>query len=157
MDPSRKPPTTNAPDLTTVLSDVLGDLAFMIADDEAAEPATGRVWLRGEIAYHGPDSGSLRLWSTRSFASRLAANLLGLEPEDGSAQVGAEDAVREFMNVFCGQLVTAWYGRGPVFNLSIAEVTEQVEPPDIEAVDERSRVQLSVEGEPVFCTHRREE
>lgn len=153
MDLQSKPPATK-PELTSVLSDVLGDLAFMVADDEVPEVPAGTVWLHGEIRYTGSSVGALQLWCTRGFATRLAANLLGLEPDEGEAQVGAEDAVREFMNVLCGQLVTTWFGNGPVFNLSIPDVCECTDAPRVENVARHDRSELFVEGEPVFCVHR---
>lgn len=143
-------------DLNAVLADVLADLAFMVADDESVTFPPGTVWLHGEIRYEGPHTGALRMWCTRDFATRLAANLLGLEPDDGSAQVGAEDAVREFLNVLCGQLVTACYGSGPVFNLSIPSVQEDIEPPPTEAAPGRCRCQLAIDGEPLICTFHQE-
>lgn len=141
-----------APDLGRLLSDVLGDLAFMIADDPPPAPSPGALWLHGAIRFDGgAHHGTARVWCSRVFAQRLAANLLGLEPGEGTVQVGAEDALREFLNVLCGQLVTTWYGTQDVFNLSIPEVTEALDPPpppDPTAV--HCRVQ--VDGEPVVCT-----
>ena len=71
-----QPPTTNTPDLNTVVLDVLGELAFMVTDDEALELPTGTVWMHGEVTYNGLVNGRLRCWCTRDFAIRLAANLL---------------------------------------------------------------------------------
>lgn len=153
MNPTNQPPATDVPDLGTVVSDVLGDLAFMVTDGEPVTLPTGMVWLQGEVQYFGPEKGCLQCCCTRDFAVQLAANLLGIEAEEGEAQVAAEDAIREFMNVLCGQLVTTWYGAEAVFNLSIPTVCERLDPPG--AVPEGSRhCQLSVDGEPVHCVHR---
>lgn len=152
MNQKNLPPTTAGPDLGVVVSDVLGDLAFMVTDPEAMRLTPGAVWLQGEIQYFGPVSGQLQCWCTRDFAVQLAANLLGLEVEEGGAQVAAEDAVREFMNVLCGQLVTAWHGAEAVFDLSIPTVCERLDPPG-EPPEGSCRCQLSIDGEPVYCVH----
>ena len=141
-------------DLATVLTDVLGNLAFMVSDDDSVEPPPGTVWLKCEINYHGPVSAALTCWCTRDFAIQLAANLLGIEADEGDAQAAAEDAVREFMNVLCGQLVTAWYGTTDVYSLSIPAVRECLDAPTQAEASGGSHCQLSVSGEPLYCVCR---
>lgn len=157
MDPASNAPTTKAHDISRVLSEVLGDLAFMVAENDDVELMPGTVWLEGEITYEGPARGTLRMWCTRDFATRLAANLLGMEPDDGSAQIGGEDAVREFMNVLCGQVITAWYGHEAVFDLSIPTVSECVQIPESATGDGCQHCEVSIEGEPLLCAVQRED
>lgn len=155
MNTKRTSPPSAAPaaDLTAVLSDVLGNLAFMIGEEGPADLSAGTVWLQGEVQYRGPVEGALRCWCTRALAIQLAANLLGVEPEAGEAQLSAEDALGEFLNVLGGQLVTARYGSEPVFALSIPTVRECVDapPPSGHAAGEMCR--WFVGGEPFVCTH----
>lgn len=139
--------------LDRLVLDVLGDLAFMVTDDGAPDLLPGTVWMHGRIHYAGPAAGTLECWCTREFATRLAANLLGLEPGDGEAQVRAPDALREFMNVLCGQTVTTWHGTEHVFDLSIPEVTECVDAPALPIGEQSDRGRLSVEGEPLLFVH----
>jgi hypothetical protein len=139
-------------DLAAIVTEVLGDLAFMVGDDAPAALPPGAVWLQCEIQYEGPVGGTLCCWCTRDFAIQLAANLLGIEPDEGDAQVGAADAVRELLNVLCGQLVTAWYGQTAIFNLSIPTVRECVEVPAPAPAE--ASCQLSISGEPFYCVHR---
>jgi len=155
MLPSHNPAATDAPDLTTVLLDVLGDLAFMVTDDEPADWPPGTVWLQAQITYHGPATGTLRCWGTREFGTRLAANLLGIEAADAQAQIAGQDALREFMNVLCGQLVTAWHGKHAVFTLSIPTVRECLEAPTGVAGPPRHVCRLSIEGQPLLCLYER--
>jgi len=84
----------------------------------------------------------------------LSANLLGLEAEDSGAQVGAVDAVREFMNVLCGQLITTWYGKNQVFDLTIPNVRECTETAPQGAEPRTHWCRLSVEREFIVCRHR---
>jgi hypothetical protein len=162
MDPSNpqtpnpSQPTAALQDLKTVVTDVLGDLAFMVMDDAPAEFPTGTVWIQAEIGYEGATRGTLRCWCTREFAIQLAANLLGIEADDGEALVSAEDAACEFMNVLCGQLVTIWYGTEDVYNLKIPKAHECLEAPQAIDAQADAACQLSIDGEPLFCTHHRE-
>ncbi len=146
----------NVPDLGTVVIDVLGDLAFMVTDDDRPEVPPGTVGMQAEIFYRGPLQGRLRCWTTRTFAARLAANLLGIEPTQAEAEVAAEDAVRELANVLCGQLVTTWYGKDAVFKLSIPAVRECLVDPAALAADPPHGCRVSIEGEPLLCIHERE-
>jgi hypothetical protein len=151
MNPSSQAPTADVPNLATVVVNVLGDLAFMVTDDGPGELPGGTVWMCGEISFRGSVAGTLRCWCTRDLATKLAANLLAVEPHEGEAQIGAEDALREFMNVLCGQLVTSWYGTAGVFNLSIPTVREGIGGPSADEADGKPLCQLSIEGQPLFC------
>ncbi len=153
MDPN--PGAATRESLANIIGDVLGDLAFLVSDDEPADPPPGSVWLECEIRYRGPVSGRLRCWCTRDFAAQLAANILGLDPDDEEVDNGTPDALRELMNVACGHLVTAWHGTGPVFDLSIPTVTECSEAPRIDPRPGEVYCQLTVDGEPFHCVHDR--
>ena len=157
MNQNKQPTTTEAPDLASVVLNVLGDLAFMVTDDSNIDLAAGTVLMRAEVGYYGEACGTLKCWCTRDFAAKLAANLLGIEPEEGEARIGGEDAVREFMNVLCGQLVTIWHGTEAVFNLSIPTVEECCEEPNMSGVEPRHQCRFSIEGEPLVCVYNRAE
>jgi len=139
-------------ELAVVTADVLGDLAFMVNDDEVVQPPVGTIWLRCQISYEGPAKGALCCWCSRDFAIQLTANLLGIEPDESDARSGARDALREFMNILCGQLVTAWYGTDSVFNLSIPTVETCVETPELPG-QPGGYCRLSICGEPFYCTY----
>lgn len=53
MEPSKNDPTTAIPDLATILDDVLGDLAFLVGDDEQPEPRSGTLWMECRVSYSG--------------------------------------------------------------------------------------------------------
>ncbi|HOA74617.1 MAG TPA: chemotaxis protein CheX [Phycisphaerae bacterium] len=131
--------------LTAIFSEVLANLAFLFTDDEETEPALGEVWLETSISYHGPVSGTLRFRCTRSFCELLAANLLGIDPDDEAAARQSEDAVREFMNIVCGQFVTSMHGSDDVYNLSIPHTVELPETPDLADDGGKTSSTLSVD------------
>ena len=116
--------------VATIFSEVMANLAFMFPDQEEVEAAPGDLWLETTISYKGSHCGTLHFRCTREFSFVLASNLLGLEPDDESVESKADDAVKEFLNVVCGQLVTALHGTEEVFNLTIPEIWEMSESPD---------------------------
>lgn len=155
MNQNQQPSNTAATELTEVVCNVLSELAFMVTDDERPEAKPGRVWVQSEITYHGPLSGRLSCWCTHEFATRLAANLLGIESESGEAGQAARDAVGEFLNVLCGQFVTTCFGTHDVFKLSIPVVqVMEGAPPPAEA-EAPGVCQLTIEGEPLLVWHQR--
>jgi hypothetical protein len=135
--------------LAAVFSDVLASLAFMFTDGRPAEVPTEGRWLESAIGYRGPMTGELRLRCTRGFAARLAASLLGIDPNDADADARADDAVKEFMNIVCGQFVTTVYGAEDIFSLAFPELRELETAPDLEAEDGDDCTTLCVEGHPV--------
>ncbi|MGD8453195.1 MAG: chemotaxis protein CheX [Phycisphaerae bacterium] len=153
MNPSNPDLTAPPRDLAAIVGDVLGNMAFMVSDEEPTDFPPGAVWVECTIRYNGPPHGRLSCWCTRDFAIQLAANLLGIEPDEGDALVGAEDAVREFMNVLCGQVVTTWHGSAGVFSLSIPAVRECLDLPETPEGGDRKRCALSISGEPFYCTY----
>jgi CheY-specific phosphatase CheX len=146
--PQLKPAT-----LATIFSEVLASLAFMFTDQEMAEPDPGEPWLETAISYRGSAKGTLRFRCTRSFAVQLSANLLGLDPLDEEATNQAEVAVKEFMNILCGQFVTSVHGTKDVFDLTIPETGEMPEMPDTEAADSPVLSTLCVDGHRVQLTY----
>ena len=110
--------------LTTTLSEVLAELAFLFVDDNEPEPIGASRWLKTSISYSGPSNGTLRMGCSEEFASLLATNLLGMEEGDDLPGGQANDAVKEFMNILCGRYITDVYGTQDVYNLSIPEISE---------------------------------
>lgn len=120
--------TTNHKEmLTKVLCDVLENFAFMFGDlvDEVPE-YPGDV-LRATMRFIGPFQGGLSLAVPREICPQIAANVIGLEPDDEKVNTHAEDAIKELLNVTCGQVLTTMAGVEPVFDLTV---------PVIDPVDE---------------------
>jgi hypothetical protein len=148
---NREAPAVAKPALAEIAEDVLGNLAYMLTSD--AQPfAPGVTPLTATIEYEGPHRGALRCWCSPSFASSLAANLLGVEPDQPEAQTAAIDAVRELLNVLCGHLVTRWYGTHAVFNLSIPTVAPGAAPGGASG-DAGRWWHGAVDGEPLILAH----
>ena len=134
-----------------VFSEVLANVAFLFTEEDLPAPATEDAWLETSIVYRGPSRGELSLRCPRAFATLLAANLLGI---DDDAESKSEDAVKELMNIICGQFITTMYGTGDVFDLSIPVTHELDQAPDFSNADDPDTSTLTVEGYPVQLTHR---
>ena len=103
-------------------TDVLEKMAFMFVEeaDEDETEAPGAV--KAEMHFSGAHTGSLIIAISHETANELASNVLGVEPDDENIEELRNDAVRELLNVTCGNLLTAHYGEEPVFDLSVPEV-----------------------------------
>ena len=139
--------------LKTIFSEVLADLAFMFTDNEDIEPSPDDVWLEATISYDGSVSGTLRFHCTGTFSVLLAANLLGTSPDDENAESNANDAVKEFMNIVCGQFITATHGTQDIFNVTIPQIIEIEGPPDLFADDVSESSTFSVDGHQVQLSY----
>jgi hypothetical protein len=106
--------------LDEVLVEVLETYAFMFAEPlNPASAAFGESsYLEAKIAFGGPLAGNLRLVAPYSFCRHLSANILGMEP-DGLSAEHAGDALRELLNVVCGEFLEAANGSEAVSNLSV--------------------------------------
>ena len=116
-------------DITSVLAETISGVlevqAFMVA--EVCEPAEVEepvdACLSTSISFNGPISGTLGLIFSGELCVELAANVLGLEAEEIESD-DAADALKELINVVCGQFLTSFYGSDTVFKLSIPQVEE---------------------------------
>jgi hypothetical protein len=61
--------------------------------------------LRVSISFTGPLTGSLELIAPAAFGALLAANMLGCDPSDPDAVTRSTDAMKELMNITCGDLL----------------------------------------------------
>lgn len=138
-------------ELRMLVADIFGDLAFLVADEDACALSSATQWMHGVISYRGPHSGTLECWTTPAFARGLAANMLGIDLSEEPAAGSADDALRELLNVLCGNLVTRRFGRDLVFDLGTpAASCDGGVPPAIKS-DSPLICCVFVDGEPFFC------
>lgn len=103
------------------LGSVLESFAFMFTEMIPAEniSATEDDHLRAEISFAGSVSGTLVLAVPKGICPEIAANVLGVEADDEQAIEGAEDALRELLNVTCGHVMTEVAGTQEVLDMSL--------------------------------------
>lgn len=139
--------------MTTIFSEVLANLAFMFTDEGEIKPGPDDQWLETVISYNGPNVGTLKLFCTREFSWALARNLLGLGPEEQTENQHADDATKEFMNIVCGQFVTAAFGSEDVYDLTIPEIETLQDEPDFSQNGNDDASILSVDGKLIQLLH----
>jgi CheY-specific phosphatase CheX len=111
--------------LARVFTEVLEQLAFMFVETpDTTETPESENLVSTTMAFRGPCSGTVTLAVTREMAPALAANVLGLDPDDDLTTQASYDALKELLNVTCGNVLTAIAGDEPVFDLTVPEVAE---------------------------------
>lgn len=103
------------------LCDILENFAFMFAEAPDDNKAPEGPCLAVRMSFAGPLRGTALLAVPATLAAELAANVLGVEPEEQQNPLMAMDALKELLNVATGNFVTALAGEEPVFDLSIPE------------------------------------
>lgn len=115
----------HAETLTRVFTEVLEQLAFMFVETpDTTETPESEHLVATSMAFRGPCSGKVTLAAPREMAPVLAANVLGLDPGEDLGIQASYDALKELLNVTCGNVLTAIAGDEPVFDLTVPEVME---------------------------------
>jgi CheY-specific phosphatase CheX len=111
--------------LVTVFSRVAEELAFMFTDtpDPDDVETAKNVFVKAHMRFKGPINGTLNMIVPESMCPQIAANVLGLDPTDEMFLQAPHDAVKELLNVTCGNLLTEMAGEDPVFDLLPPEVS----------------------------------
>jgi len=126
--------------LAATISEVIEELALMTVEvaEELEEfvPDTA-----GSIDFSGPVNGRLSARCHRTLGTKLASNLLGLEPDDDDAHEKACDAFGEMLNVICGNLVTKVFDPERTFTISMPQVENPIESESDEPKSEDADVQ----------------
>ena len=139
-----------------ILMDVFGNaaesFAYMFAEpyEDAEAPPAPESALKVSMSFNGALAGEIVLLVPESLCPAIAANALGLEPEDVEAASGARDALKELLNVTCGQLLTALAGEEPVFDLTVPEGSILEEGEWVKYCVAPGSVLLSLEDEPAI-------
>ena len=104
-----------------VFCEVMEKLAFMFGEPAGKEKSvpTEQAYIQTRMTYTGETSGMLALTVPASLCPQIAANVLGIDPDDERAAAASLDALKEVLNVTCGHVLTAMAGETPVFDLSV--------------------------------------
>ena len=112
-------PRVWADTLRTTVHAVFEAAAFALVDgpDPAAPWCAGDDLLTAHVRFEGPFTGIVSLSMPAALARELAANMLGLEPEDTEAGARGRDCVGELLNMVCGNLLPRLAGAVPAFDI----------------------------------------
>lgn len=125
--------------LEKTVADVLERFTFMFTEmpDEAVEAWSGES-LYATITFEGDVSGALCITAPDVLCREIAANVLGVtDPDDITPETG-EDALKELLNIICGELVAELYGTRAVFDLTV---------PSLSRIDRSKWRELAADGE----------
>ena len=113
-----------------VFCDVLERMAFMFGESVDADelPQCSGTFYLTEMSFTGALEGTLSLAVPVEMCMEIAANVLGVDLDADFAQQESCDALKEVLNVTCGNLLTAIAGEEPIFDLEPPQVTELDEP-----------------------------
>ncbi len=110
--------------IENVFCDVFENLAFMFGESigKDALEAIGSEHTQAHISFDGARTGELVLVVPDDMCPEIAANVLGVDPDDEQVYELAGDALKEMINIICGRLLTDLVSNDLIFNLSVPEI-----------------------------------
>ena len=111
--------------VSDVFCEVLEKLAFMFGEAVEKEELASDTseYIRAMMSFTGAMSGKLGLVVPKEMCPEIAANVLGMDPDDELVAAQAIDALKEVLNVVCGNVLTALAGERAMFDLSVPEIS----------------------------------
>jgi chemotaxis protein CheY-P-specific phosphatase CheC len=89
--------------------------------------------MAAKMIFYGHSSGELHLRVSSVVIDQLVENMLGESVEGEEADAKRKDALKEILNMICGNFLTTWAGEDPVYELSPPEIIKlQTDSPDEE-------------------------
>ena len=115
--------------LTGIAMEALERTAFVLCepcDDPDAVASPDRFV---QIAYSGPENGTVVLCASDGFLAELASSILGEEPEEIDAATTGVEALKEMANVMCGSVVFELGGEENTISLGLPEAIDPADRP----------------------------
>ncbi len=139
------------PDITNMAFVMFEKMGFLLG--ESADKADFKIDaeaqpIRGEIKFRGTAFGSLSIVTTKKLAEMLASNILGLSDDEKPDEISVYDAVKEFLNVFCGNILAEMTEKEDSVDLLVPETGRITEEYMKGVVHNPESVFVMVEGEP---------
>ena len=138
--------------LFNVTEETLEKLAFLFISQESDRKNVDYdSVVAASISFAGPFAGNLVLTISTQIIPELSANMLGVE-EDETTPDQQDDALKETLNVICGNILPAIAGKEAVFNISAPSIINDIEEirKSLKYADGRepaSVVRMEIDGE----------
>jgi len=114
--------------LANTAVETLEQLAFLFAfTDKEVEPQRIGASVTAAITFSGEFCGTLAMTISAEVLTELAANMLGIEEGETTADQ-QHDALRELLNVLCGNLLPKIGGKQAIFDLKPPEIVTADNP-----------------------------
>ena len=112
--------------LSRVAEETLGELAFIFSfPDEATEPVPLDDAVAASISFEGPISGFMVIVVPNRVLPGLTENMLGLDDEEKATPDQQYDALKETINVICGNALPAISGKQAIFDMGTPKIITQ--------------------------------
>ena len=137
--------------ITQISIDTLEKLAFMFAfpeddGDETIQAGDANGYAHASVAFSGPFDGTLAIEMTLPELSELTVNMLGQDTDNEVTAEQRHDALKETLNVICGNMLPAIAGKQAVFNIEVPRIREPNESMAAGSEEQpRSVVRLNLE------------
>jgi len=144
--------TSTQEQLSRTFLEVVEQLTFMFGEPEGKDQLEvgGFDFMTAAINFQGDLNGELTIAVPDNITAEIAANILGLEPEDVQSEEMRCDALAEMLNVVCGHVIMAIAGTDANFKLG-APVTGQAERDKLDLmIDSDDYMGLILDDNPVF-------
>ncbi len=144
--------TSTQEQLNRTFLEVVEQLTFMFGEPEGKDQleVDGIDFMTAAMSFQGDLNGELTIAVPDNITGEIAANILGLEPEDVQSEEMRCDALAEMLNVVCGHVIMAMAGTDANFKLN-APVTGQVERDKLELmIASDDYIGLLLDDNPVF-------
>jgi CheY-specific phosphatase CheX len=137
--------------LEKIVTETFEGLAFMFGFPEEDETAgSGESMIVTQVGFQGPFTGRMIMGVTQQTVQELTANMLGLDDDEGEiSSADLADALKETINVICGNLLPAIGGKEAVFDIHSPEVLSDLT--SLEKMPDEGLlavVKLSIDDEP---------
>ena len=101
-----------------ISAETLEKLVFMFASPYDPEESTEQDPDTGvSVSFTGPFSGTLGMKVSGEVLSEIAVNMLGVDDEDETTPDDQNDALKETINIICGNILPVIGGKEAVFNI----------------------------------------
>ncbi len=138
--------------LCSTFTEVVEQLTFMfgevVAKDEIDSPGT--LFTLASMSFTGDLAGVLEVAVPTEITAEIAANILGLEPEDIESETMMNDALAEMLNVVCGHVIMALAGHDVNFKLETPVTTYIDDQKYTEMMTSDDFVGLMLDDNPIF-------
>ncbi len=138
--------------LCATFSEVVEQLTFMfgevVSKDEAHAPGT--LFTQASMTFAGDLKGRLSVAVPSDTTAEIAANILGIEPEDIESESMMNDALAEMLNVVCGHVIMAMVGKDANFKLAAPHTDFVSEEQYAEMMASEDYATLMLDENPVF-------
>lgn len=135
-----------------ILINVAQNFAFMFADDLEESQDTSPPYVKAEMSFSGPYKGKSIVIAPELLCNTMMNNVLGIDENELNLGIEPKDALCEFLNIFCGNLLTTIAGTEPIFELNPPIVNEIDEKEWEEVKNDADFIQLSLDDYPIYIS-----